>query len=126
VKFKPGMLQSRILFASQRFKSTHHEFCDLAGRTLAAGLGAECKIKFQYSPNKESLPGSQWQSLMGKFKNKPSQLLALVLQSELHNAAFADWKHSYTVKQIVKQLTIIDSAKSSSSFTVDAVGASPP
>ena len=76
VKFKPRMLQPRILFASKKFANKYREFCNLVDRTLAADPAAECKMKFEISPNDDdSRPDSQWEDLKGKFKKKqPSYL----------------------------------------------------
>lgn len=112
VKFKPSMLQPRILFASLRFAHVHREFCQLVKQVLASAAPADCKMKLQFSRTDESRPDSEWQALAHKFKTRPAQLLGLVLQSELTKPAFADWKHSYTVTQIVKHLKVVDSARS--------------
>ena len=125
LKFKPAMHQPRVLFASQRFTSTQPAFCNLVEKVLAAGPAAACKMKFQFSHNDESAPNSEWRALIRKFKNKPAQLIGLVLQSESEHAAFAEWKHTYTAKQIVKQLTIIDSAASVTNLFAAKVSVSP-
>lgn len=112
VKYQPRMLQPRILFASQQFKNTHDDFCKLVEMTLAAGPAAGCKTKIEFSPDvDDSSPDSRWQALVGRYKTKPSQLLALVLQSEVHSVAFNNWKHVYTAKNIVKQLSLLDPSR---------------
>jgi hypothetical protein len=125
LKFKPAMRQPRVLFASQRFTSTHSAFCNLVEKVLAAGPAAGCKMKLQFSPSDESMPNSEWRALIGKFKNKPAQLIGLVLHSESEHAAFAEWKHVYTASQIVKQLTIVDSAASMTNLFAANVSVSP-
>ena len=116
VKFKPSMLPPRTLFISQRCSRQQRAFCLLVENVLTAAARAECKMKLLISHSDESTPDSEWQALKVRFNKRPSQLLGVVEQSELKNVAFADWKHTFIVTQIVKHLTVVDPAGSLSSL----------
>ena len=88
-----------------------HAFWALTDHVMANASPAECKMRERYSTTDETLPDGEWNSLKVKYKSRPHQLLAVVRQSELTNAAFANWKHTYTVGQLVKHLTVIDPAR---------------
>ena len=112
LKLQSAMLRPRLLFISQSCAGVQHAFWALTDNVMANASPAECNMRVRYSTTDETLPDGEWNSLKVKYKSRPHQLLAVVRQSELTNAAFANWKHTYTVDQLVKHLAVIDQARS--------------
>ena len=110
VKVQPAMAKPRLLFGSQSCADVQHAFWALVEKVLSSASVAECKTKVRYSTADDTDPDGEWNALKVKYKSRPHQLLAVVRQSELTTAAFTDWKHTYTVAQLVKHLTVIDPA----------------
>ena len=112
VKLQPSLLKPRILFVSQSCADAQHAFWAITDKVLANPSPAECNMSLRRSSAGESRPDGEWKTLRVKYKRRPNQLLGVVQRSELTSDAFADWKHTYTVDQLVKHLTLIVPARS--------------
>ena len=111
VKLQPSLLKPRILFVSQSCADAQHAFWAITDKVVANPSPAEWNLRLQYSSTDESRPDGEWKTLKVKYKRRPNQLLGVVQRSELTSDALADWKHTCTVDQLVKHLTLVDPAR---------------